>query len=150
MAYCVFTASHRPRALILMGLVLCVASHVQGAHGGIVAAAAIPAQKSTPMTLRGGADATAVDVTQDDEAAAAQKAMQEQLDYWNSLSKEQQEALLANMSPEERANAEGLLFPSVLALHPQLLPRPRTYGASDVAVVVYVPVSTQHLYPASP
>ena len=27
--------------------------------------------------------------------------MKEQLDYWNSLSKEQQEELLKNMSPEE-------------------------------------------------
>ena len=86
--------------LLLLGL--CFASHTQSVDGGAAGAAgrAMPA-----MTLRGGADAAAAGTPQD--AGDAEAYMKEQLDYWNSLSKEQQDAILANMSPEERANAEG-------------------------------------------
>lgn len=96
----------RPRvSLLLLGVSLCIAWQVQGASGG-AAAAAMPSQKAPSMTLRGGSDAAPA-AQQEAETAEAQKAMQEQLDYWNSLTKEQQDELLANMSPEERANAEG-------------------------------------------
>ena len=54
---------------------------------------------SPSMHLRGGS------APQDE--AQADDYMKEQLDYWKSLSKEQQEELLSKMSPEERANAEG-------------------------------------------
>ena len=97
----------RPRvSLLLLGLSLCIAWQIQGASGG-AAAAAMPSQKAPSMTLRGGSDAAPA-AQQEAETAEAQKAMQEQLDYWNSLTKEQQDELLANMSPEERANAEGI------------------------------------------
>ena len=84
---------------IMLLALLCLASQAQIVDGGAMGAAmpaAVPA-----MTLRGGADAAA------GEAEAAQVYMNEQLEYWNSLTKEQQEELLSKMSPEERANAEG-------------------------------------------
>ena len=44
---------------------------------------------------------------QEGGAADVESYMKEQMDYWKSLSKEQQEELLSKMSPQERANAEG-------------------------------------------
>ena len=67
----------------------------------------IPVYDSESPPDRGGADAAAA--PQEGDAAQAESYMKEQLEYWNSLSKEQQDELLSKMSPEERANAEAFV-----------------------------------------
>ena len=101
MASQIYTVRARSRVLSLLFAGLCCACHAQSASGGMATAAgAVPA-----MTLRGGADIAAP--PQEDAVAQAEAMMKEQLDYWNSLTKEQQDELLSKMTPEERANAEG-------------------------------------------
>uniref|UniRef100_A0A6T8N5B6 Uncharacterized protein n=2 Tax=Hemiselmis andersenii TaxID=464988 RepID=A0A6T8N5B6_HEMAN len=53
-------------------------------------------QAESFRSMRGGGDAPSQ--SQQD----AETYMKEQMDYWNGLSKEQQETLLSTMSPEER------------------------------------------------
>ena len=67
----------------------------------------IPVYDSESPPDRGGADAAVA--PQEGDAAQAESYMKEQLEYWNSLSKEQQDELLSKMSPEERANAEAFV-----------------------------------------
>jgi hypothetical protein len=99
-------ASSGPSLSLLLLAGLCFACHAQSAAGGVAGGAAgtVPA-----MTLRGGSATDAAAAAPKQDASDAEAYMKEQLDYWNSLSKEQQEELLKNMSPEERANAEGEL-----------------------------------------
>ena len=99
--YTVRWASFSLPLLLLATLCLC---HAQGVNGG-VQASAMPAPPS--MSLRGGSDAAPA--PQEAETAQAQAHMKEQLDYWNTLTKEQQDDLLSKMSPEERANAEAFV-----------------------------------------
>jgi len=89
---------------LLLLATLCLACHAQSVDGGV---ASMPAAHAPSMTLRGGADAAAP--TQEAETAQAQDHMKEQLDYWNSLTKEERDDLLSKMTPEERANAEAFV-----------------------------------------
>ena len=89
----------RPRAFSLSFVLLSLLAFACGAqsiNGGSISEMR---HHFPSMHLRGGS------APQDE--AQADDYMKEQLDYWNSLSKEQQEDLLSKMSPEERANAEG-------------------------------------------
>ena len=99
MATRVYTVRPRmPRAFSLSFVLLSLlafACGTQSINGGSIS----EMRNSPSMHLRGGS------APQDE--AQADDYMKEQLDYWNSLSKEQQEDLLSKMSPEERANAEG-------------------------------------------
>ena len=87
----------RPRAFSVSFVLLYLLAFACGAQS--INGGSISEMRHNSPSLRGGS------APQDE--AQADDYMKEQLDYWNSLSKEQQEELLSKMSPEERANAEG-------------------------------------------